>query len=154
MPHNFRPQSPKPAIPPAPGTPAQASSSVPAAKAPDSQLSQTAKLMQAVFNEQTQESTSLQTVFKALERANTRIVIELPWYKDGGRHQLVIKGRSGSRLVFYNPLGHGSKPAGTELTDGLKRRVEADGTESAEMSEIELLFRLGKAKALISPPVI
>src|SRR5665647_855839 len=89
----------------------------PAAAAP-TLLEQTARLMDAVFAEPSQETNSLQSVFKALDRPNSRVVIELPWYKDGGTHQIVLKARDGNRVSFYNPLGHGSKAAGTELVDG------------------------------------
>ncbi|MDB5098068.1 MAG: hypothetical protein JWM80_2489 [Cyanobacteria bacterium RYN_339] len=119
---------------------------------PDAPLDETAALMAAVFAEPSQVTNSLQAVFKALEKPNSKVVVELPWYKDGGKHQLVLKAREGNRVVFYNPLGHGSQKAGTEITQALKRRVEADGTESCELGELEALFRAGKARALISPP--
>jgi hypothetical protein len=118
----------------------------------DSQLEQTAALMAAVFAAPSQVTTSLQAVFKALERPDGKVVVELPWYKDGGTHQLVLKERQGNRVVFYNPAGHGKQPAGTVITQALKRRVEPDGTESCELADLEALFRAGKARALISPP--
>ena len=120
---------------------------------PHQLLDQTAKLMSAVFAEPSQETNSLQSIFRALERPNSRVVIELPWYKDGGSHQLVLKARDGNRVVFFNPLGHGAKAAGTELLDGLRRRIEPDGSESCELADLEALFRAGRARALISPPL-
>lgn len=119
----------------------------------DDLIAQTERLMAAVFGEATQRTSSLQTVFKAMDRPNARVVIELVWYADGGKHEVVLKERVGSRVRFYNPLGHGHQPAGTELTEGLKRRIEPDGSESCELMELDRLFRLGKARALISPPL-
>ena len=119
--------------------------------AADAPLDQTAALMSAVFAEPNVVTTSLQAVFKALEKPNAKVVVELPWYRDGSKHQIILKGRDANRVVFYNPLGHGKKGPGTELTDGLRRRIEPDGTESCELAELEALFRAGKARALVSP---
>ena len=113
------------------------------------QLGQTAGLLAAVLGATGEETRSVQAVFKALGQPGKQVVLELPWYADGGTHQLVLRAREGDRVTFYNPLGHSAGP-GAELTDGLRRRVEPDGSESAALSDIEALFRAGKARALIA----
>ena len=117
---------------------------------PASQLDETAMLLAAVLGSTSEETSSFQAVFKALDQPGKRVVLELPWYADGGTHQLILKERQGNRVAFYNALGHAGKGPGDMLTDGLKRRVEPDGTESAELSDLEALFRAGKARALIT----
>ncbi len=125
---------------------------VPAAKAaepPSGLLGQTAGLLSAVLGTTSEETRSVQAVFKALGQPGKQVVLELPWYADGGTHQLVLRAREGDRVTFYNPLGHNAGP-GAELTDGLRRRVEPDGSESAALTDIEALFRAGTARALIA----
>lgn len=135
---------------PAPRPPARPAA--PAAKAPaatDGLLGQTAGLLSAVLGAAGEETRSVQAVFKALGQPGKQVILELPWYADGGTHQLVLRAREGDRVTFYNPLGHQGGP-GAELTDGLRRRVEPDGSESAALTDIEALFRAGKARALIA----
>jgi len=107
-------------------------------------------LLNAVMGASSEETRSVQAVFKALGEKNKQVVLELPWYADGGTHQLVLKARAGDRVTFYNALGHKGGP-GDELTDGgLKRRIEPDGSESAALADIEGVFRAGQARALIA----
>lgn len=119
------------------------------AEPPSGQLGQTAGLLSAVLGSTSEETRSVQAVFKALGQPGKQVVLELPWYADGGTHQLVLRAREGDRVTFYNPLGHSGGP-GAELTDGLRRRVEPDGSESATLADIEALFRAGTARALIA----
>lgn len=135
----------KPAPRPLP-RPTQAAKS---AEQPSGQLRQTADLLSAVLGSTSEETRSVQAVFKALGQPGKQVVLELPWYADGGTHQLVLRAREGDRVTFYNPLGHAAGP-GVELTDGLRRRIEPDGTESATLADIEALFRAGSARALIA----
>ena len=132
-----------------PARPVAAARTVPAATAPEGQLGQTASLLAAVMGATGEETRSVQAVFKALGQPGKQVILELPWYADGGTHQLVLRAREGDRVTFYNPLGHKGGP-GTELADGLRRRVEPDGSESATLADIEALFRAGKARALIA----
>lgn len=135
---------PAPRPPARPGSPAK-----PAAAPPAGQLGLTAGLLSAVLGGTSEETRSVQAVFKALGQPGKQVVLELPWYPDGGTHQLVLRAREGDRVTFYNALGHAGGP-GTELTDGLRRRVEPDGSESAALADIEALFRAGTARALIA----
>jgi hypothetical protein len=139
------PRPPMPGKPPAKAAP-KAGAKPPAAAG---QLAQTAGLLSAVLGAAAEETRSVQAVFKALGQPGKQVILELPWYPDGGTHQLVLRAREGDRVTFYNPLGHQGGP-GTELTDGLRRRVEPDGTESAALADVEALFRGGKARALIA----
>jgi hypothetical protein len=107
-------------------------------------------LLNAVLGATSEETRSVLAVFKALGDENKQVVLELPWYADGGTHQLVLKARTGNRVTFYNAIGHKGGP-GDELTDGgLKRRIEPDGSESAALADIEGVFRAGQARALIA----
>ena len=147
-----KPPAPKlPARPAVPGRPAPATKAA-EAKGGEPQgglLGQTAMLLNAVLGTTGEETRSVQAVFKALGEPGKQVVLELPWYADGGTHQLILRAREGDRVTFYNPLKTGAGP-GSELTDGLKRRIEADGSESAALADIEALFRTGKARALIA----
>lgn len=142
--------APRPPVPGAPGLRMPAAPAASAAEPPSGQLAQTAMLLGAVMGATSEETRSVQAVFKALGQPGKQVVLELPWYADGGTHQLVLKARAGDRVTFYNALGHKGGP-GDELADGgLKRRIEPDGSESAALTDVEALFRGGKAKALIA----
>jgi len=116
----------------------------------ESQLDQTQRLLSAVMGKEAEQSSKFEDVRQAFGAGKNDIVIELPWYEDGGTHQLILTRLQADRTYFINPLGHGSAKAGTVLQDGgLARRVEEDNTESAATSEVEKLFASGKVRALI-----
>lgn len=116
----------------------------------ESQLDQTQRLLAAVMGTQAEQSSRFEDVRKAFSEGKSDVVIELPWYEDGGTHQLILTRMQADRVYFINPLGHGNARAGTMLHDGgLGRRVEEDNTESAAVADLERLFGTGKVRALI-----
>lgn len=118
--------------------------------ADDPQLDQTQRLLFALMNQKAEQTDRFADVQRTLEAGQSDVIVELPWYPDGGTHQLVLTRIAGDRVVFFNPLGHKGQAPGTTLSDGgLIRRVERDGTESAPLSALEDLFAQGKARALL-----
>lgn len=116
----------------------------------ESQLDQTQRLLVAVMGAKAKQSNKFEDVRKAFRAGKTDVVVEIPWYSDGGTHQLILTRLQDDRVYFINPLGHGEALAGATLSDGgLARRVEGDSTESATIGELESVFGAGQARALI-----
>jgi hypothetical protein len=113
------------------------------------QLDSTQALLKAVMGKKTQRVNQFEQVVAAFQKGQTDIVVELPWYPDGGTHQIILQRIQNSRAFFINPLGHGKLPVGAELTDGQPRRVEAGGLESMPVASLERLFKEGKTQAAI-----
>ncbi|HEY9766805.1 MAG TPA: hypothetical protein V6C82_10580 [Chroococcales cyanobacterium] len=114
------------------------------------QIDQTKKLYEAVLGKKSEKSEDWGAVKKAFERGVSDVVVELPWYPDGGSHQIVLQKIANNRVFFINPLGHGQLPIGTELADGQPRRIEEAGLESMPTSALEKLFGEGKCSAMIT----
>lgn len=79
----------------------------------------------------------------------TEVVVEIPWYPDGGYHQIMLQKRVGDRVYFINTAGDRNATPGTDLEGTLARRVEEEGLESALISDLQTLFESGKGTALI-----
>lgn len=113
------------------------------------QLGSTQALLKAVMGKKTQRVREFEPVKLALQQGKTDIVVEMPWYPDGGTHQLILQYEKNGRVYFMNPLGHGKFPVGTEISEGQPRRVEAGGLESMALTHLERLFKEGKCQAAL-----
>ena len=114
------------------------------------QIDQTQRLLSALTGESAEQTTQFADVRGALQKGRNDVVVELPWYPDGGTHQIILTRLVQDRVVFLNPLGHQGHSTGTTLEDGgIRRRVEPDGSESASVADLEALFVAGRARALL-----
>lgn len=117
-------------------------------KPPNRQLKKTQLLMGAILGVDRMRSKNFKKVLKALTDGMTDIVMEVPWYEDGGFHQILLQHRQGDRVYFINPA-QTKNPVGTSLKGKLPRRIEANGLESALVSDLESLFKSENAGALL-----
>ncbi|MNX71932.1 hypothetical protein D3C86_1032610 [compost metagenome] len=109
-------------------------------------LAQTQRLAMAVLNAPARAVSGFGDVLKALKNGKHRVVIEVPWYADGGTHQLILSRIAGDRIHFYN-----TARASGRLKQTLARRKEADGTESARIDDLRQLFESARCGALLLP---
>ncbi len=115
-----------------------------------SELDRTGRLLEAVMGGHADRTESFAEVKAALEAGRMEVVVELPWYPDGGTHQIVLTQLEGERIRCFNPMGHKGRSVGEILMDGpLRRRVENDGAESFLVADLEERFAAGKAAALL-----
>ncbi|MGE5706845.1 MAG: hypothetical protein ACM3YO_00795 [Bacteroidota bacterium] len=113
------------------------------------QIDLTQKLFGAVLGKKSETVQEWKPLKEAFKRGVEDIVVELPWYPDGGTHQIILQKLENGRVYFINPLGHGNLPAGTELADAQPRRIEEAGLESMPATQLEKLFNEGKCSAMI-----
>lgn len=76
------------------------------------------------------------------------VLIELPWYSNGQRHLLSLRRREGDRLYFKHTGPKGDAPVGSIIKQGIRRRIEADGTESVSLDDLRRLFESKMCTAL------
>lgn len=112
------------------------------------QLKKTQLLIGAILGVDRMRSKNFKKVLKALSDGMTDIVVEVPWYEDGGFHQILLQHRQGDRIYFINPA-HSKKPVGASLKGKLPRRIEENGLESVLVSDLEDLFKSEGAGALL-----
>jgi hypothetical protein len=124
-------------------------------------IGETQRLYRELFGQEAQLVNDFGMAFQALVEGVNDIVVELPWEEDQfgekvSRHQIVLKQLldDNTRVQFFNPAARNAAP-GTELgnqpDEGPKRRVEATGVESMELSQLARYFAEGKAMALVPP---
>src|SRR5690242_6287312 len=95
-----------------------------------SRLAATHRLFEAVLGTNPRRTRHFDQVLHALSAERRDVIVELPW-SHGLRHLLRLKRLAGDRVYFSNPGKIGPCLPGTVLSDGLPRRIEADGLESA-----------------------
>ena len=114
------------------------------------QLDQTQRMLDALLARTGTQTADFAVVKSALEAGRRDIVVELPWYPDGGTHQLILQALAGDRISVVNPLGHAGHAIGDELVDGgIVRQAEAGNIESVRLGDLEALFKQGLARALL-----
>lgn len=116
---------------------------------PQRQIRKTRSLMEAVLGSPRKLTKDYSKVLEALNAGATNVAVELPWYEDGGTHQILLQHVEGERAFFINPAREPDLAPGTVLNDHLPRRVEASGLESTKLKNLEKLFERGKAVALL-----
>lgn len=115
-----------------------------------SELDRTGKLLEALMGDRAGRTESFAEVQAVLAAGRTDVVVELPWYPDGGTHLIVLTHLEGDRIRCFNPLGHAGRSAGEILSDGpFRRRVEKDGSQSFLAADLEERFAAGEAAALL-----
>lgn len=112
---------------------------------PKRQLKRTHALMEALLGTPKKGSKHFSKVIAALNAGATDIPVEIPWYDDGGFHQILLQRLVGDRVYFLNPLPR----KGTTSLGKLPRRPEPDGLESALLMDLEQVFNLGNGTALL-----
>lgn len=114
-----------------------------------SPMTQTRILSEAILEGKPQRLTRLDAVLQALARPGRVVVVEVPWYPDGGTHLLRLQRLRGDRLFFLSPPRDPRFAPRAKPGRGLPRRLEADGTESARLDDFRRLFVTGKGEALV-----
>lgn len=116
---------------------------------PENRLASTQRLFEAVMGASFRRTRQFDQILHTLCQAGRDVIVELPWPQPGGRHLLRLKGLRGDRLYFSNPAKRPGRLPGAVLTDGLSRRVEPDGLESARLTDLRHLFETGFGEALL-----
>lgn len=114
-----------------------------------SPMMQSRILSEAILEAKPQRLEHLDAVLQALDQPGRVVVVEVPWYPDGGTHLLRLKRVKGDRLFFLSAPRDPRYAPGTKLGQGLPRRLEVDGTESATLHDFGRLFMSGKGEALV-----
>jgi hypothetical protein len=112
------------------------------------QLKQTQDLLAAVLRLSVQPTRKFARVVEALH-AGREAVVEIPWPPGRNYHQLTLHRVEGERVIFTNAARTAGLDAGMIVHDALPRKIEADGTESALLSDLQQLFEDGKGEALL-----
>lgn len=115
----------------------------------ESRLAVTQRLFEAVLGTIPRRTRQFEQILHTLTRAGRDVIVELPWAHQGHRHLLRLKKLNGDRLYFSNPAKVPGHLPGAILTDGLRRRVEANGLESARITDLRYLFETGEGEALL-----
>lgn len=112
-------------------------------------LTATQHLLEAVMGLRPRRTRHFDQILHTLCEAGRDVIVELTWSHQGHRHLLRLKRLSGDRIYFSNPARPSFRSPGAILTDGLRRRVEPDGLESARLTDLRTLFETGKGEALL-----
>lgn len=115
----------------------------------ESRLAVTQRLFEAILGTIPRRTQRFEQILHTLGRVGRDVIVELPWSHQGHRHLLRLKKLNGDRLYFSNPVKSPGHAPGSLLTDGLRRRVEADGLESARITDMRYLFETGEGEALL-----
>lgn len=116
---------------------------------PQRQIRKTRSLMEAVLGAPRKMTKDLSKVLEALAAGKTDVPVEIPWYEDGGTHQILLQHVADERVFFINPARQPDLAPGTILNENFPRRVETGGLESTKLKNLEKLFERGKAVALL-----
>lgn len=114
-----------------------------------SRLSATQHLLEAVMGLCPRRTRQFDQILHTLSQAGRDVIVELPWPHQGHRHLLRLKRLAGDRVYFSNPARSTIRSPGSILTDGLIRRVEGEGLESARLVDLRRLFETGDGEALL-----
>ncbi len=114
-----------------------------------SRLSATQQLLEAVMGLSPRRTHQFDQILHTLSQAGRDVIVEVPWPHQGNRHLLRLKCLTGDRIYFSNPARPINRSPGAILTDGLIRRVEAEGLESARLADLRRLFESGEGEALL-----
>lgn len=112
-------------------------------------LNATQRLFEAILGSIPRRTSEFEQILHTLSQAGRDVIVELPWVHQGQRHLLRLKELRGDRLYFSNPAKTLGRAPGAILTDGLRRRVEAGGLESARVTDMRYLFETGGGEALL-----
>lgn len=115
----------------------------------EGRLSAAHRLLAAVLGKSLERTRQFDRILHTLIEAGRDVIVELSWPHRGQRHLLRLKQLRGDRIYFANPARSSESTPGAILTDGLCRRVELDGLESARLSDLRRLFETGEGEALL-----
>lgn len=115
----------------------------------NSRLAATHRLFEAVLGTSPRRTRQFDQILHTLCQAQRDVIVELPWLHPGHRHLIRLKQLKGDRVYFSNPAKEPDRMPGAILTDGLRRRVEPDGLESARLTDLRMLFEAGGGEALL-----
>lgn len=113
------------------------------------QLATTHRLFEAILGTSPRRTRQFEQILHTLCQVRRDVIVELAWSHPGHRHLIRLKYLKGDRVYFSNPSKAPDRLPGTILTDGLRRRVEPDGLESARLTDLRHLFETGYGEALL-----
>lgn len=115
----------------------------------ESRLPAAQRLLGAILGTNPQRTRQFDQILHTLIEAGRDVIVELPWSHRGHLQLLRLKRLKGDRVYFSNPTKSSDRTPGAVLTDGLCRRVESDGLESARLTDLRMLFEGGGGEALL-----
>lgn len=115
----------------------------------ESRLTAAHRLFEAVLGCSPRRTRHFDQILHTLSQARRDVIVELPWTHPSHRHLIRLKKLEGDRIYFSNPQKLAERKAGVVLTDGLRRRIEPDGLESARLTDLRELFEAGDGEALL-----